>query len=161
MNINTFIILLIFIILLTFIYNTYFIIKEKQKKKKVSIEPFFTNNIKIITDTNKYNITNEGYVDELIPVKNEVNYINPRINTYHSYNKIGDELIVDYKKKNNYNNYNSIDAQFNDCKPKLFMDLNKKFYKNHFTKQQSTDLPIANIHTSLLCNTSDKLSNYI
>ena len=41
------------------------------------------------------------------------------------------------------------------------MDLNKKFYKNHFTKQQSTDLPIANIHTSLLCNTSDKLSNYI
>jgi hypothetical protein len=145
-----------------FVYQTYFRIKKKINTNTVITEEFFDNKkLKIDTDIQNYNIKNEGFVNELIPVKDEVDYINPRINTYYDVTKIGDELISDYKKINNYNNYNAIDSQFCDCKPKQFINLNKDFIKKHFTKGKSTDLPIANIHINFLSNCSDKISNNI
>lgn len=162
MNIDTLLILIIFIILIMFVYQTYFRIKKKINTNTVITEEFFDNKkLKIDTDIQNYNIKNEGFVNELIPVKDEVDYINPRINTYYDVTKIGDELISDYKKINNYNNYNAIDSQFCDCKPKQFINLNKDFIKKHFTKGKSTDLPIANIHINFLSNCSDKISNNI
>ena len=162
MNIDTLLILIIFIILIIFVYKTYFRIKKKKNTNTVITKEFFDNKkLKIDTDIQNYNIKNEGFVNELIPVKDEVDYINPRINTYYDVTKIGDELISDYKKINNYNNYNAIDSQFCDCKPKQFINLNKDFIKKHFTKGKSTDLPIANIHINFLSNCSDKISNNI
>jgi len=162
MNIDTLLILIIFIILIIFVYKTYFRIKKKKNTNTVITKEFFDNKkLKIDTDIQNYNIKNEGFVNELIPVKEEVDYINPRINTYYDVTKIGDELISDYKKINNYNNYNAIDSQFCDCKPKQFINLNKDFIKKHFTKGKSTDLPIANIHINFLSNCSDKISNNI
>lgn len=161
-NIDTFLILVIFIILLIFIYYTYFTIKKKQNNNnKIILEPFFDNKVKIDTNLQNYNIKNEGFVNELIPIKNEIDYINPRIHTYYDNTAIGDELISDYKTINNYNNYNAIDSQFCDCKPKQFINLNKDFITKHFTKGNSTDLPIANIHINFLSNCSDKISKNI
>tara|TARA_B110001450_G_scaffold224235_1_gene221750 strand:- start:5041 stop:5526 length:486 start_codon:yes stop_codon:yes gene_type:complete len=159
-NIDTFIILIIFITLLIFIYQTYFRIKNNNNNIVIT-EPFFDNKLKIDTDLQNYDIKNKGFVNELIPVKNEIDYINPRIHTYYDNTAIGDELISDYKTVNNYNNYTAIDSQFCDCKPKLFINLNKDFIKKHFTKGNSTDLPIGNIHINFLSNCSDKISNNI
>jgi len=160
MNIDTFLILIIFFILFVFIYYIFY--KKNTINNKILVkEPFYNNQIKINTDINKYNIKNEGFVNELIPVNEELDYINPRINTYHYDTEIGDELIQDYKKNNNLNNYSAIDKQFCECKPKQFINLNKDFITKHFTKGQSTDLPIANIHINFLSNCSDKISNNI
>ena len=80
MNIDTFLILIIFFILFVFIYYTFY--KKNTINNKILVkEPFYNNQIKINTDINKYNIKNEGFVNELIPVKEELDYINPRIKT--------------------------------------------------------------------------------
>ena len=161
MDYNIIIILFIFIIIFFMIYHTYNNLKKSIPEKKI-IEPFYVSNINIDTNLDHSILNTNGFVNELIPKKKELNSIKTKtINTCNKYEGINNGLISNYKELNNLNNTDEISKIFDECKPKKFNNINKEFFDKHFYKKdESTDLPLANAPTNFLLKNSLKLSEY-
>ena len=143
------------------IYHTYNNLKKSIPQKKI-IEPFYVSNINIDTNLDHSILNTNGFVNELIPKKKELNSIKTKtINTCNKYEGINNGLIPNYKEINNLNNTDDISKIFDECKPKKFNNINKEFFDKHFYKKdESTDLPLANVPTNFLLKNSLKLSEY-
>ena len=163
MDYNNIIIFLIFCLTLLLIYISYikfenkYSIQDKTKKKK--LEDFFIDDLSITKfneNSEEFN-DKEGFVNELIMSKKNINnkfqYLDIPIETKENIIKLGDELIKKHDSNSNVSKLNNI-----------YNNYNKK--ESNFTyekmKKLSTDLPIANLHTSILLkneNNDIKLSN--
>ena len=74
MDYNIIIILFIFIIIFIMIYHTYNNLKKSIPEKKI-IEPFYVSNVNINTNLDHSTVNTNGFVNELIPKKKELNSI--------------------------------------------------------------------------------------
>ena len=163
MDYNNIIIFLIFCLTLLLIYISYIKFENKysiqDKTKKKEVEDFFIDDLSITKfneNSEEFN-DKEGFVNELIMSKKNINnkfqYLDIPIETKENIIKLGDELIKKHDSNSNVSKLNNI-----------YNNYNKK--ESNFTyekmKKLSTDLPIANLHTSILLkneNNDIKLSN--